>query len=173
MQTLHSFADHVGGLSTQTIETRTHRFHSQIAGSSSRCVSTDPTKFLFSYPSLFSASRSNPDSACATSVNNGQAPLGFQVQHIPVGNQFSFNRINYLNQVSSQNKFGFNPEDVYSSTENNAENQIANNSKIFLDNPKTINGEEHNQYIRTDRPSEVAAGSKGFIHHPSIAGEGK
>ena len=173
MQALNSFADHVGGLSTQTIEARTHRFHSRIVGRSSRRVSADPTKFLFSYPSLFSARRGYPHSTFAASVNNGQAPLGFQVQNIGVRNQFSSQWINNFNLVDSQNKLGFNPKNVNKNAEAKTNNQISNDLQVVFNYPETVNSKERNQHVRSARPCEVTAGPKGFIHHPSIAGERK
>ena len=173
MQTLNSFANHVGGLSAETVEARTHRFHSRVVRRSSRSVSADPTKFLLRNPFLLSARRGYPHSAFATSVNNGQAPLSFQIQYISVGNKFSLNRINNLNLVRSQDEFGFNPENVNQSAKKDTNNQISNDLQIVFNHPKTVNGEESNQYVRSTCPSKVTAGSKGFIHQPSIAGERK
>jgi len=173
MQTLNSFSNHVGGLSAETVEASAHRFHSRVVGRSGRGVSADPTKFLLRNPLLLTARRGNPDSAFAASVNNGQAPLRFQVNHVTVGNGLASNGIYNFNCIVPQHKFGFNPENVNQSAEKNANNQISNNLQIVFNHPETVNGEERDQCVRSTSPSKVTAGSKGFIHQPSIAGERK
>ena len=173
MQTLNSFANHVCSLSTETVEARAHRFHSRVVGRSGGSVSADPTKFLLRYPFLLSASRGYPHSAFATSVNNGQAPLSFQIQYVSVENEFSLNRINYFNLVPPQDEFGFNPENVNESAEKDANNQISDDLQIVFNHPETVNGEERDQYVRSTSPSKVTSGSKSFIHQSSIAGDRK
>jgi hypothetical protein len=106
-------------------------------------------------------------------VNNGQAPLRFKIQYISIRNTYRSNRINDLNGVGSQYKLGFNPKDVDQSAKKDANNQISNYLQVIFDYPETVNSKESNQYVRSASPSKVAAGSKGFIHHPSIAGERK
>lgn len=173
MKTLHSFANHVGGLTTQAVEAGTHRFHSLGFGATHRHTSAKPSKFFICDPALLSARRGYPHSAFATTVNNGQAPLGFQVQNIRIRNQFRSQRINNFNHIDSQNKLGFDPKYINKRTENGAQREISNNLNIVADNPKAIRCKEGNQYIGSTRPCEVTAGPKGFIHHPSIAGERK
>lgn len=173
MQALNSFANHVSGLPTQTIKAGAHRFHSRVAGSNSWGVSADPTKLLFSNPSLLSARRGYPHSTFATSVNNGQAPFRFKIQHISVRNQLGFQRIDDLNNVNPQNHFRFNPEDINQKAKAEADNQIADDLNVLLNDPDAIDSKESNQYVRSTCPSKITAGSKGFIHNPSIAGERK
>ena len=173
MQALYSFANHVGGLSAQTVEARAHRFHSRVIGKSSRSVSADPSKFLFRYPFLLSARRGNPHPAFSARVNDGQAPLRIQIQYVSVGNKLSLDRINNFNPIRSQDEFGFNPKNVNQGAKNYANNQISNNLQVVFNYPETVNGEKNNQKVRSACPSKVAAGPKGLIHHPSIAGERK
>ena len=173
MRSLNSFTNHVSGLSTKAIEARAHRFHCITPRVAARYIPADPSKFFFSNPSLLSASRRNPHSTLATSMNYAKAPLGFQIQNISVGNQLTSKRIYNFNRVNSQKEFGLNPKNVNKKTENGAQHQVAHNLYIVVDNPQAIRCEEGNQYIRSTSPSEVASGSKGFIHHPSIAGERK
>jgi hypothetical protein len=106
-------------------------------------------------------------------MNYAKAPLSFQIQNISVGNQFSAEWINDFNNVSFQPEFGLNPEKVNKHAENYTNRQVARDLNVTVDNPDTVNREEGNQQIRSTGPSEVTAGSKGFIHHPSIAGERK
>ena len=173
MQTFYSFANHVGGLSTQAVKARTHGFHSTAFSSVCDEVPAGPTKFLFSYPSLLSARGGYPHSSSSASVNNRQTPFSFKVNHITVGDQLGSKRIYNFNHISSQYEFGFNPKKINKNTENCADQQVANDLKIVLNNPDAVNGEERDQYVRSSRPSEVASRSKGFIHHLSIPGEGK
>jgi hypothetical protein len=173
MTSLHAFADNVGRLSTQTIEARTHRFHSFVFGSTTRGISTNPTKLLLRYPSLLSTGWRNPHSRSSTGVNNGKAPLSFQVNHVTVGNRLGSKWIYNLDHIISQDKFGFNPENVNKGAKKDAGNQVANDLKIVFNNPESIDCEKRDQYVRSSRPSKVASRPKGFIHHLSIAGEGK
>ena len=173
MKSLYSFANHVGGLSTQTVQALTHGFHSPAIWCACNEVSPNPAKFLFSYPSLLPARRGYPDSGSAASVNDRHAPLSFKIKHISVGNQLSSKRVYDFNLISFQNQFGFNPTKVNKNAERCADDQVANDFKIVLDNPEAVNGEEHEQYVRSGRPSKVAFGPKSFIHHLSIPGECK
>lgn len=173
MRSLNSFANHVGSLTTQTVEARTHRFHSHTFGIGQWNAPTKPAKFLICNPALLSTRRGYPHSAFAPSVNDRKTPFGFEFQNIGIRNQFGFQRINNFNLVDSQNKFGFNPKNVNKNAENRAQHEVAQDLNIVADNPKAIRCKEGNQYIRSARPSKVTARSKGFIHHPSIAGERK
>ena len=173
MRSLNSFTNHVGGLTADAVEARTHRFRSRISGITKWNTSTKPTEFLFRNPALLSARRGYPHSARAASMNDCKAPFGFQLQNIAVGNQLGPKRIYNFNRVNSQNKFGFYPKDIYKSAENGAQQQVPHDLNTVGNNPQAVRGEECNQYVRSPRPSEVASRSKGFIHHPSIAGERK
>ena len=171
MRSLYSFANHVGSLTAQTVETCTHRFHSIACRSTGRSVPANPAKFLFSNPSLLSARRCYPDSAPAASVNDCQAPLSFQFKHVAVGNQLSSKWIDDFDYIISQNEFGFDPKNVNDNAENEAERQFAGDLKIVANNPETVHGKKDNQQVSSTSPSKVASRSKGFIHQLSIAGE--
>ena len=173
MRSLNSFANHVGSLATQTVETGTHRSHCLIFGCTGRSVSANPTKLLLRNPALLSARRRYPHSAFAASVNDRKTPFSIKFQNIGVGNQFSSQRVNNLNHIIAQDKFWSKPADINQSKENCAERQFVNHLASTLSNPETINSKESDQDNGSTRPSKIAAGSKGFIHHPSIAGERK
>lgn len=173
MRSLYSFTNHVGSLSTQTVETGTHRFHPLALKSSGRSVSANPAKFLFSNPALLSTHWGYPNPGPTASVNYGQAPLSFEIKHVAVSNQHSSKWIDDFDYIISQNEFGFNPKNVNDDAENNADNQVADDLKIVADNPESVHGKKHNQQVRGTSPNKVASRSKGFIHHPSIAGERK
>ena len=173
MQSLNSFANHVSGLTTQTVEARTHRFHSRTFGVTLWHASTNPSKFLICNPSLLSARRGYPHSARAASVNDGKTPFSLKLQNIGVSNQFSSQRINNFNHIIAQDKFRSKPEDINQSHENGAKRQFVNLLARTLSHPEAISAKKSDQNNGSTRPSEVASGSKGFIHHPSIAGERK
>jgi hypothetical protein len=173
MQPLNSFANHVGGLTTQTVEARTHRFHSRTFGIGQWNASAKPAKFLLCYPTLLSASGGHPHSALTASVNDRKTPLRFKIQNVGVRNQFSSQRINNLNHVIAQDKFWSQPEDVNHSNESRAQRQFENRLAGALRYPETICAKESDQDNGSSRPSKVTSRSKGFIHHLSIAGEGK
>ena len=173
MRSLNSFANHVSRLTADTVEARAHRFRSRTSGITEWNAPAKPTEFLFRNPALLSTRRGYPHPARAASMYDRKAPFGFQLQNIAVGNQLSSKRIYNFNRVDSQKEFGLNPKNVNNDTENGAQHQVAHNLYIVVDNPQAVRGEEGNQYIRSTSPSEVASGSKGFIHHPSIAGERK
>lgn len=173
MISLHAFANNVGRLSTQAIEARTHGFHSFVFSSAARGISANPSKFLLSYPPLLATSRRNPHSRFPTGVNNGKAPLSFKINHVAVGNRLGSKWVNDLDYISFKDKFGFDPKNVYKGRKKDAGNQVANDLKIVINNPESIDCEKRNQYVRSGRPNKVTSGSKGFIHHLSIAGEGK
>ena len=173
MQTLNSFANHVGGLTTQTVEARTHRFHSRILGIGQWNAPAKPAKFLVCNPALLSASGGYPNSALTASVNDRKTPFGFKIQNIGVRNQFGSQRINNFNHVTAQHKFWSQPENVNQSNERSAKRQFENLLAGALRYPETICAKEGDQDNGSTRPCKVTARSKGFIHHPSIAGERK
>ena len=173
MQSLNSFANHVGGLSTQTVEARTHRFHSRTFGIAQWNVTAKPSKLLICDPALLSASGGYPHSALTASVNDRKTPLRFKIQNVGVRNRFGSQRINNLNHVIAQHKFWSQPEDVNHSNQSRAQRQFENGLAGALRYPETICAKESDQDNGSTRPCKVTARSKGFIHHPSIAGERK
>lgn len=173
MTSLYTLSNKEGSLSTYAIKAGTHRFHTSVLGFTERKSSSVPTKFFLGNPSLLSGRRCYPHLGFAAGVNNGQAPLGFQVKDIFVGNRLSSKRIYNFDYILSQDKFGSYPENVDKGAKNDAENQVAHDFKVVINNPEAVNAEKRNQNIRSSRPSKVAARPKGFIHHLSIAGDGK
>ena len=173
MQTLNSFANHVGGLTTQTVKARTHRFHSRTLGFTCSGVSTNPTKFLISDPSLLSTRGSNPYLGRASAVRNRQRPLGVEFNYIGVRDEDGIQRIYNFDVAFLQNHFGSNPDQIRSNCQNQTDHKFKNFLFGTRCNYRTVHSEEKNQYKRHTRPEKVAAGSKGFIHILSIAGETK
>ena len=173
MQALHSFANHVGSLTTQAVEARTHRFHSRTLGIAERNTSAKPSEFFISDPALLSARRGHPHSTFTASVNNRKTPFGFKIQNVGVRNQFGSQRINDFDYITAQHKFWSQPEDVNKSNKNGAKRQFENRLTGAFSYPEAIYAKKNYQNNGSTSPSEVAAGSKGFIHQPSIAGEGK
>ena len=173
MQALNSFANHVGSLTTQAVKARTHRFHSRTLGISEWNAPTKPSEFFISDPALLSARRGHPHSAFTASVNNRKTPFGFKIQNIGIRNQFGSQRINNFNYINSQNKFWSQPEDVNQSNEGSTKPQFESRLTGAFRYPEAVYAKKSDQNNGSTSPSEVTAGSKGFIHHPSIAGERK
>ncbi len=173
MQSLQSFANHVGSLTTYAVEAGTHRFHTRTFGIAERNTSAYPTKFFISNPSLLTSRWSYPHSALAAGVNNRKSPLGIQFQNIAVRNRFGSQRINDLNHVVAQYEFWSHPERINQGGEKKANRQFEDSLARALINPEAVNSKESDQDKSSTCPSKIASRSKCFIHHPSIAGERK
>lgn len=173
MQALNSFANHVGSLTTQAVKARTHRFHSRTLGITEWNAASKPSEFFISDPALLSARRRHPNSALTASMNNRKTPFGFKIQNIGVRNQFGSQRINNFDYITAQHKFWSQPEDVNKSNENGAKRQFEKCLTGTFGYPEAIYAKKNDQNNGSTSPSEVTAGPKGFIHHPSIAGERK
>lgn len=173
MQSLQSFANHVGRLATYAVEASTHRFHSRTFGIAERNTSANPSKFFISNPPLLSSRRSYPHSALAAGMNNRKSPLGIKFQNIAIRNRFGSQRIDDLNHVVAQYEFWSHPERINQSGEKKANRQFEYSLARVHINPEAVNSKKSDQRKSSARPSKVASRSKGFIHHPSIAGERK
>jgi hypothetical protein len=106
-------------------------------------------------------------------MNNRKTPFGFKIQNIGVRNQFGSQRINNFDYITAQHKFWSQPEDVNKSNENGAKRQFEKCLTGTFGYPEAIYAKKNDQNNGSTSPSEVTAGPKGFIHHPSIAGERK
>lgn len=173
MSSLYSLLDHISGLPAKTVKTAAHRFHLDSSRLGEGNISTKPTKFLISNPSLLSSRGSNPYLGLAVAVNNGQSPLGVEFKNIDVSNQFGAQWVNNFNEIVSQNHLGFNPNQVCECGQKKSKSNFKNDLLDALGNQQAIYGKEKKQDKRRTRPNKVAAGAKGFIHILSIAGDAK
>ena len=173
MSSLYSLLDHVSGLPAKTVKATTHRLHLDSSRLGERNVATEPTKFLISDPSLLSTRGSNPYLGRASAVRNRQRPLGVELNYIGVRDEDGIQRIYNFNVAFLQNHFGSNPDQIRSNCQNQTDHKFKNFLFGTRCNYRTVHSEEKNQYKRHTRPEKVAAGSKGFIHILSIAGETK
>lgn len=173
MKPLYPFANQVGGLATKAVKTGAHRLGTMIFGLREWDVNAVPSKGCGSNPSSFPTGWSNPDSSLTTAVNNIERPLSFKVQNFAVGNNLRAKGIYNLNDFLFQNKFRFDPKCVSNSCENQTEENFEGHLQRASGNQVTICGKEENQYKRNASPDKVASGSKGFIHSPIIAGDGR
>lgn len=173
MNSLNSLLDHVGGLPAKTVQTSAHGLHLGFSRLGKRNVATEPTKFLIGNPSLFSSRRRNPYLGLASVMSDGQRPLGIELNYVGVRNHDSTQGIYNFDVIISQNHFGFNPDQVSSSYQNQADQKFENVLFKACSYNHTVRSKEKDQYKRHTRPEKVAAGSKGFIHFTSIAGETK
>ncbi len=173
MNSLNSLLDHVSSLPARTVQTGAHRLHLGFSRLGKRDVATEPTKFLIGNPSLFSSRGSNPYLGLASAMSDRQRPLGIELNYIGVRNNDSTQGIYNFDVIISQNHFGFNPDQVSSSYQNQADQKFENVLFKACSYNHTVRSKEKDQYKRHTRPEKVAAGSKGFIHFTSIAGETK
>jgi len=173
MGSLHSLADKEGGLSTHAVKTRTHRFHSIAFGFTERKPSSVPSKLFFGNPSLFASSWGHPNPDFSTSVNDGKAPLSFQIQNFSIRNQLGTKWVDNFDNFLSQNKFWPNPNKVDNSPEEETNQKFEKCLCRISANPEAINSKKSYQDHGNASPSEITARPEGFIHKLSIAGEGK
>jgi len=173
VNSLNSLLDHVGGLPAKTVKTRTHRLHLDFSRLGERNVATKPPKLLVSDPSLLSTGWSDPNLGFALAMSDRQRPLGVELNYIRVWNDNSSQRIYNFDVILSQNHFRSDPDQVCNKCQNQADRKFKDVLLGTRSNKHTVGGKEKNQYKRHARPEKVAAGSKGFIHILSIAGETK
>ena len=173
MGPLYSLPDHVCGLATQAVKTRAHILFSSVISFGGSKTTGVPAKFFVSYPSLLTSGGSNPHSGSSTGMKNRKAPFGFQIQNVGVRNQFRSQRINNLNLVIAQDKFWFNPNQICKEHQKSTEQQFGKCLAHVGVHREAVNGKKNNQHKGRTCPGEIASGSKGFIHRPSIAGERK
>ena len=173
MTSFHSFANHVSGLSAQTVKAGTHTFGPGVTRIRKWNVASIPPKSSVSDPFTFSTCRSNPDSSFASLMNNRKRPLSIEFDDFVVRNSFGSQGINDLNEVISQDKLWFNPEQVRQSCESQTANELEESLKAACENHQAIGSEEREQDQRGTRPDVITSGAKDFIHIPSIAGDSK
>ena len=173
MNSFYTLLDHVSSLPARTVQTSAHRLHLNLFGLRKRDVATEPAKLFISDPSLLSTRRSDPYLGLASVMSDRQRPLGIELNYIGVRNNDSTQRIYNFDVIISQNHFGFNPDQVCSSYQNQADQKFEDVLFKACSYNHTVRSKEKDQYKRHTRPSKGAAGSKGFIHFTSIAGETK
>ena len=173
MNPSYTLLDHVSSLSAKTVQTSAHRLHLNLFGLRKRDVATEPTKFFISDPPLFSSRGSDPHLGLASVMSDRQRPLCVELNDIGVRNKDGTQGIYNFDVVISQNHFGFNPDQVCSYYQNQANQKFKDVLFKACSHNHTVRSKEKDQYKRHTRPDKVAAGSKGFIHFTSIAGETK
>ena len=173
MNSLHSFANHVSGLSAQTVKAGTHVFGPGVPRIRKWDGASIPAKRSISDPFTFSTCRSYPDSSFASLMSNCKSTLGVEFKNFFVRNSFGSQGINDLNEVISQDKLWFNPEQVRQSCESQTANELEESLKAACENHQAIGSEEREQDQRGTRPDVITSGAKDFIHIPSIAGDSK
>ena len=173
MNSLNSLLDHVGGLPASAVQTSAHTFHTDVPIIGGGNVATQPTELLVSDPTLFPASRSNPDLGDAFTVLNTQRPLGIQFKNIGVTDKFSAQGVNHLNHFLMQNEFGFNPNKVSDYYQQDRSSKFKNVLLKVGDKKNAIYGVKKDQNKGHTSPRKITSWSKSFIHFTSIAGETK
>jgi len=173
MSSFNTLTNYVCSLTANAVKAVTHRFHFGSSGFGKRQTVSVPAKFFISDPALLSARGSNPDFGSPPLVNDRQNPLGLEINDISVFDQLASKWVDDFNEIIAQNHFGFDPNKMDQSRENECENGFENLLSGFFNHQETIGHEENEQYQRTACPDEVVSGSKSFIHNLSIAGDRK
>jgi hypothetical protein len=106
-------------------------------------------------------------------VNDGKAPLSFQIQNFSIRNQLGTKRIDNFDYVLSQDEFRPKPNEIDNSPKDETKQKFEECLCRINANPEAINSEQSYQDQGNAGPSEVTARPEGFIHNLSIAGERK
>jgi hypothetical protein len=173
MRSLHTLSDKEGSLPAYAVKTRAHRFHTSAFGFTEWKSSYVPAKLFFGNPSLFSSSWSYPNPGFPTRVNDGKAPLSFQIQNISIRNQLGTKRIDNFDYVLSQNEFRSKPNKVDNSPKDETKQKFEECLCRISANPEAIYSEKNYQDNGSTSPNEITSRPEGFIHSLSIAGERK
>ena len=171
MNSLNSLSNHVGSLPTKAVETFAHGFRGSSVGFRERHLASVKTKLRVCDPSSLATSGSNPDSSLTTIVNDLKSPLRFEFNDLGVQNRFTSPRINNMYSVIAKNQFGFNPDQISATAQDNTAEQFNNPLSWIFKNKEAVSGKEKKQKKRNTGPDEITFGAKGFSHGPSIAGE--
>ena len=171
MKSLHPLANKVGSLATEAVETGAHGFRIVGSGFGHWHATSVKTKGFVGNPSALTTGWSNPNAGFSARVDYGQSPLGFKFKDVSVGNQLSFDWVDDLNTVFTQNHLWSNPNQVDSKSQNAAEHQLHKRLGSAAGNNQAVGGKKQNQKKSSASPNEVASRSKGFSHHTIIAGE--
>ena len=171
MTTLNTLSNHVSSLPAKTVQTSAHALRGVVAGFGKWDVAAVHSKSFFSNPLSFSARRSDPYRRFSTSMNDSQSPLCLEFNDIIVRNQLSIERVDNLDGLISEDEFGFDPNCIANSNQDQADQQFESDLKRIGIDDKTVCREEANQQNRNDSPNKVTSWAKGFIHRSIIAGE--
>ena len=170
MKSLNSLSNQVGGLSTQAVETLTHRLRSNCSGVREGNASSVPSESLIRYPSTFSARGGNPDSGLSLVMDDGQSPLRLKIDYFAIGDQLGSKRIHDFDHFVSKYELRFDPDGVGHSTEHGCNQQFSDGLQANSNYKDAIGDEEGEQHQGNTSPREVASGPEGLLHMPSIAG---
>jgi hypothetical protein len=173
VNSLHSFSNHVCGLTAKTVKAGTHTFGTGVTRVGERDVASVPSKSSISNPFSFSTRWSNPHPGFASMMNNRKRPLSVEFKNFVVSDVLRSQGINDLDTVVSQNKLWSYPKQVSASSKSKRTHKFEESLNTVCENQQTIGRKEREQDQRGTRPNIVASGAKDLIHIPSIAGETK
>ena len=171
MNSLHSFSNHVCGLTTKTVKAGTHTFGTGVARVGKRDIASVPSKSSISNPFSFSTRWSNPHPGFAPLMNNRKSPLSVEFKNFFVSAVLRSQGINDLDTIVLQDQLWFNPKQVRQTCESQTAKEFEESLNTVCENQQTIGRKKREQDKRGTRPYVVASGAKDLIHIPSIAGE--
>lgn len=170
MEFLHPLSNDVCGLTTQTVGAFAHRFRVVSCGFGQGKTAAVPPEGGVGNPPAFSAGRSDPDPRLAPSVDDRKSPLGFEINHVGVGDQLGLEGVYDLDRIALEDKFWSHPYDVGDGSEGATEYEFDNRLQRVGNDIQAVYGEEKNQHVRHTCEDKVSPRAKSLIHIPSIAG---
>lgn len=170
MKLFHPLSNDVCGLTAQTVGAFAHRFRVVSCGFRQWKTATVPPEGGVGNPPAFSTGRSDPDPRFAPSVDDRKSPLGFEINHVGVGNQLGLEGVYDLNRIAPENKFWSHPYDVGDGSETATEYEFDSRLQRVGNDIQAVYGEEKNKHVRHTCEDKVSPRAKSFIHTPSIAG---
>ena len=171
MKPLHFFSNHVGGLTTQTVEACAHGFRIRSSIVSGHNSLTVKAKSFIGYPAPFSAGRRNPNSRSAAAMNYGQGPFSLELQDFIVRNLYGRDGIHNINRSSLEDHFGSNPNEVRKDCDCKTNRQFNYRLDPTPEDKNAISSEKTNENESRTRPNIITSGSKGLVHSTIIAGD--
>lgn len=170
MISFHTFSNHVGGLTAQTVQAGTHRFRTLISVIGERDIASVPSKRIVSNPFAFSARRCNPDTGLTSVMNDGKSPLRIEFYNLVVPNKIRMQGVNDFDTVRLQDKFGSYPNQISTHCKEQTAQEFKKSLRNTVDKDQIGSRKEENQNQRGSSPDVITFGSKNFIHVLSIAG---
>ena len=173
MNSLHSFSNHVRGLTAKTVKAGTHTFGIGVTRIRKWNIASVPSKSSIGNPFSFSTRWSNPHPGFASLMNDRKSPLRVEFKNFFVSDVLRSQGINDLDTIVSQDKLWSYPKQVSASSKSKRAQKFKESLNTVCENQQTIGRKEREQDQRGTRPNVVASGAKDLIHIPSIAGETK
>lgn len=131
MISFHTFSNHVGGLTAQTVQAGTHRFRTLISVIGERNITSVPSKRIVGNPFAFSARRRNPDTGLTSVMNDGKSPLRIEFYNLVIPNEIRIQGVNDFDSVRLQDEFRFYPNQISTYCKDQAAQEFKKKSEKY------------------------------------------